>query len=334
MKLIKGPEIERAKWTALLSANSNASAFQTPYFYDLITSVQDSEAEVYAVEEESAILALCVVTLLKEKGLKGYFSRRAIIYGGPVWAGQNSEVAEFLLNSIKNELKGRIIYIEIRNISDTSSLKSSFNKCRFRYSDHLDIIIDLKKSEESLWEEVHKNRKKEIKKGINKGLSVQLISLTNTEYLSEIYEMLSQLYKKIGLPLPPITYFRQAVQILEPIKVMQTFCAFVDNKLVGFRMVLTYNKMIYDWYASSKNEYLSYRPNDILPWEIMKWGKINNFDIFDFGGGGSPDKDYGVRDYKVKFGGTVVNHGRYMLIASPFLFLLSSTAFRIWQKIK
>lgn len=334
MKLLKGPEIKNDRWISFLSANPKATAFQTPYFYDLLTSAQGSEAEVYAVEKESVIVAVCVVTLLKEKGFKGYFSRRAIIYGGPVWASQNDGVAEFLLNSIKHDLRGRIIYIEIRNISDVLIFNSSFTKCGFKYSDHLDIIVNLNKSEEELWEEIHKNRKKEIKKGLNKGLQVQLVTLTDTEYLSEIYEMLLQLYRKIGLPLPPISYFLQAVNILEPANMMHTFCAFVDNKLVGFRMVLTYNKLIYDWYSSSRNEYLSFRPNDILPWEIIKWGKKNDFELFDFGGAGKPDKDYGVRDYKLKFGGTTVNYGRYTFISNQLLFLFSKTVFRIWQKIK
>ena len=37
-----------------------------------------------------------------------------------------------------------------------------------------------------------------------------------------------------------------------------------------------------------------------------------------FGGAGKPDKPYGVRDYKLKFGGQLVNWGRFEKVHKPF----------------
>ena len=49
----------------------------------------------------------------------------------------------------------------------------------------------------------------------------------------------------------------------------------------------------------------------LLPWKIMEWGHENGYKLFDFGGAGKPNIPYGVRDYKLKFGGDLVNFGRF-----------------------
>ena len=46
-------------------------------------------------------------------------------------------------------------------------------------------------------------------------------------------------------------------------------------------------------------------------------GHQNIFQIFDFDGAGKPDIPYCVRDYKKKFGGKLVNYGRYTLVLNP-----------------
>ena len=37
-------------------------------------------------------------------------------------------------------------------------------------------------------------------------------------------------------------------------------------------------------------------------------------------GAGKPDEDYGVRDFKAKFGGELLEHGRYLKIHHSFLY--------------
>ena len=94
------------------------------------------------------------------------------------------------------------------------------------------------------------------------------------------------------------------------------FGAFDDAELIGVRLELCYKGLIYDWYAGSDDQFKNRYPNDFLPFHILFWGKENGFDKFDFGGAGKPDKPYGVREHKLKFGGELVNFGRYEKIKS------------------
>jgi serine/alanine adding enzyme len=115
LDLIKNDEILLEKWNSLLSQSSFSSAFQTHAFFDLINSVSGLSANVFAISELAELRALCVVTLQKEKGLEGYFSRRAIIYGGPVILNNYYDACDLLLKCIYDYFKSAAIYIEIRN---------------------------------------------------------------------------------------------------------------------------------------------------------------------------------------------------------------------------
>ena len=84
----------------------------------------------------------------------------------------------------------------------------------------------------------------------------------------------------------------------------------------------------------SNIEYYKKYPNDLLPWEIFLWGIKNKYSTFDFGGAGKPDIPYGVRDYKKKFGGEIVEYGRYLNVHSPSLMRLGRLGLKIWKKIK
>ena len=82
-------------------------------------------------------------------------------------------------------------------------------------------------------------------------------------------------------------------------------------------LALVYQKTIYDYYAGAYKEYYKKYPNDLIPWEVFIYGKKNGFTFFDFGGAGQPNVPYGVREYKKKFGGELINFGRFEKIHKP-----------------
>jgi lipid II:glycine glycyltransferase (peptidoglycan interpeptide bridge formation enzyme) len=47
-------------------------------------------------------------------------------------------------------------------------------------------------------------------------------------------------------------------------------------------------------------------------------------------GAGKPDEDYGVRDFKAQFGGTLVEHGRFLKVNNPLIY----KAAQIYLKLK
>ena len=51
-------------------------------------------------------------------------------------------------------------------------------------------------------------------------------------------------------------------------------------------------------------------------------------------GAGKPDENYGVREFKEKFGGELVEYGRFIRINNPLLYKLGTSALSILKQIK
>ncbi len=115
MHLLKNEQIEIEKWANLLGKSKFSSPFQTPSFYNFYKSLQDLSADVFAVEDNKELVCLAVITLQKEQGLKSWFSRRGIIYGGPLILSDGFDYLAFLLKNIELAYKFKLIYLEVRN---------------------------------------------------------------------------------------------------------------------------------------------------------------------------------------------------------------------------
>ena len=113
---------------------------------------------------------------------------------------------------------------------------------------------------------------------------------------------------------------------------VKIFCAKNNDKIIGCLIALVYKDTVYDYYAGSYKEFYDKYPNDLIPWEVFKWGKANNYEQFDFGGAETP-KPYGVRDYK-KICGTFVEYGRFEKIHMPILYFFLKAIFKLWQKFR
>jgi lipid II:glycine glycyltransferase (peptidoglycan interpeptide bridge formation enzyme) len=51
-------------------------------------------------------------------------------------------------------------------------------------------------------------------------------------------------------------------------------------------------------------------------------------------GAGKPDEGYGVRDFKAKFGGELVEHGRYLYLCKPMMYKLGKKIIEQLKKRK
>jgi lipid II:glycine glycyltransferase (peptidoglycan interpeptide bridge formation enzyme) len=109
--------------------------------------------------------------------------------------------------------------------------------------------------------------------------------------------------------------------------------AWVDQTPVAASVELLYRDVMYGWYGGVDRAYSSYRPSELLMWHILKWGAENGYAVYDFGGAGQPDEEYGVRDFKAKFGGELVCFGRNTCVHAPTALALSRRAYQIYRKV-
>ena len=330
MKVLRDQQIERSKWQSFFSDNAFASPFQSTEFYDFFNPLRGLSATAYAVENQGEIKALCVVTIQKEKGLKAYFSRRAIVYGGPLIVESSETVLKELLNAIDSDLAGKVIYTECRNLNDYSGFSNAFEKSGWNYEPHLNFHLNCE-AEEIVWQNLNKNRKRQIKKAFKNGAAIE--EAQNVKEVTDYYQILHTLYtQRIKKPLFPLDFF---VKLFEARLAKFLLVKSQETVIGGIVCPVLDGKTIYEFYICGLDqEYKDLSPSVMATYAAIKYGFEHNLKTFDFMGAGRPDEDYGVRDFKSKFGGELVGHGRFIKINNPFLFKLGKTALSILQRVK
>jgi len=301
--------------------------------FDVYTNTKKYEPVFLAVVNDQGKISGTLLAVIQKEyaSILGNFTARSIIHGGPLIKDDDPNVMDFVLKEYNGIIKKKAIYSQFRNFWDWSSLEEVFLTNGFEFEEHLNILIDLTKSEDQLWKEVHSKRRNEIRRAVRENTTFSIGS--TDEALEKCYDILKEVYSRAKLPIPDYLFFHNLFHMKENAKLM-VFCAHYHGEIIGCMLALVFGDRIYDFYAGSLKEYYNKYPNDLIPWEVFKWGKDRQYRIFDFGGAGKPDIPYGVRDYKKKFGGEFLNFGRFTHIHKPFFMKVGKMGFYFYRLIK
>lgn len=331
MNIISNENINRGEWLELLNKSPFASPFQTSDFFDFYNSLKGFSADVFGIEDNNELKAIIVITIQKEKGFKAYFSRRGIIYGGPLLSEDiDLKLYESLLNHISKHYKNKLIYIEIRNYFNYSKFNEQYKKAKFVYVPWLNFHQKIYDTDKML-KDMSSSRRRQIKKA-NKS-SVVWEEANNELEVSDFYELLKDLYKKkIKKPLFPLEFF---IKFFNQKLGKFLLVKYKDNIIGGIMCPILPNRGIYEYYVCGLDaEFKKQYPSIMATWAAMEYASLNNIPLFDFMGAGKSDEAYGVREFKSRFGGEQVEHGRYLKILNPFLYRVGKIGLKVLSKIK
>lgn len=333
IELIKISEKDKTVWNEFVLNHKDGNFFQTYDYFSLFKNDSKNRAFAYGISDGINLLGVIVGVI--ESNLFPPINKltsRAIIRGGPLVKEDNKDILKVLLNEFNNRIKPDCIYTQIRNLFNTADRKEIFRNAGLNYIQHLDILIDISRDEQSIIKDINSNRRGNIHKSINRG--TLFLELTDLDAIKKGIDLIHQTYKRAKLPVPASTFFINAYTQLNQKNILKVFGAYSENTLIGVRFELCFKEMIYDWYAGSDLNYKNRYPNDFLPYHILLWGAKNGYKVFDFGGAGKPGIPYGVREHKIKFGGELVEFGRYQSINKPSLMKLGEIGMSLYQRIK
>lgn len=322
----------RDKWSEFVFNHPYGNIFQIPETFDVFKETPNFDSGIIAIENlNKDILGVLLYTIVHEPGLKSHFSARSIISGGPLIKDDDIELTKQILSAYTKKInKTNIIYTEVRNLFDLKYIHPAFIDSQFKYEDHLTIHMDLTQSIDQLQNALHRGRASNIKRAIKKNVIVK--DITSKDGINNAFKLIEETYKRINLPSPSFELFYNAHNILQNnIKITG---AYLDDKLIGCRVYLIYKGVMFDWYAAIDKAYSNLQASDLLPWENMLWGKNNGLKIYDFAGAGKPDIENSIRDYKLKFGGYLLNLGRYKFIHKPLLFNIGKFGMKFYKHIR
>lgn len=328
-------ELEENLWREFVYRQPQGNIFHTPEMFRVFNQTKGHKSTMWAVVDgDNGPLALLLpvhVTLMN--GLLRRLTTRAIAYGSVLSVpGLEGQAAlALLLQTYKRQAKGSALFTELRNLSDLSQTQPLLNNLGFAYEGHLNYLINLNRPTEEVLQSIGQRTRKKIRKGLRDGF-VQISEATTPVELEHWYDILQKTYSNAQVPLADHSLFVAAFHELYPKGMARFLLAQVNGVTAACSIELPYKNVIYGWYGGSDRAYSDYLPNEMLIWHILEWGANNGYHIYDFGGAGKPDEEYGVRDFKAKFGGDLVNFGRNTYVHNPALLKLSKQGYEVYRR--
>ena len=352
----------REGWQLLVEQSPYATFFQTEKAYDFYRSQSYLDTFALAVVENNQVTGVAVGYIQSEKGIKSYFSKRAIIMGGLLLdTGISNEALSELLQAIKMRTS-KAIYVEIRNHHDYSAFAPVFTQNGFDYQPHLNVKNTCDTWQDAL-NRMDTNRRR-VLKNLDEWCNPSIVEsqdlklhqfcdsasakrtiasphhritespyysyATTKEQVRQYYALLRQHYKtKVRKPLFPYAFFESLVTS-QTGKLLLLYTA--DKLIGGMVQVELPGKVVYDYYACALDEaYKEISPSVLLYGITMQQAINDGIKVFDTMGAGKPDVPYGVRDFKLRFGGTLVQEGRFLLLHRPFLYKMGAWAVKFFS---
>lgn len=326
--------IDFSRWSQFIWEHPDGNIFQTPEIFKVYQNTPNYTPIIIVCQDTSGILGVLLAVVQKESGwLMGHFSSRSIIFGGPLVLNNDLTILNYLILEYNKIIQQKAIYSQFRNLCTQNDKIETFANNKFNYEDHLNILLDLSIGETALFNGFSKSRKKGIKKAQHENFTIKISN--EKADISDFYDLVKLTYNRIKIPLPPKSHFIELANTLTSDD-YKIFLIKKDDITIIALFTLVFKKTIYGYYMGSTNdkEIIKRKPIDLLFWEVFKWAIDNDLQYFDWMGAGKPNKDYGVRDFKLEYGGQLVNYGRFEKIHNPLLYRLSSLTLKIWQKLK
>ena len=160
-------------------------------------------------------------------------------------------------------------------------------------------------------------RIRQVKKALKNGATI--CEAQSEQEIRDWYQILSQLYReKVRTPLFSEDFFLQFYRN----GVGKYLLVKHEGKVIGGMMCpVLDSKAIYEWYVCGLDEeYKDLSPSVVATQAAIEYAKENGLPLFDFMGAGEPEIPYGVRDFKMEFGGELVEHGRFLCVRKPLLY--------------
>ena len=336
INIITNPnKLDKKDWETFVAEQKSGNPFQLEKYYNFFSEIEGFTPFFFAALEGDTNKPLVIIqgVIQEEKGVKGFFSRRAIIFGGPVFREKYEHIGKIVEATLKvmvKALKKKAIYIETRNLFDYSLLKNGFLKNGFTFKPHLNYLVNCE-SEEVVKNRISKSKLRQVKKSLKEGASV--IENPTVNQVEDFYGLLQILYRqKVKKPLPHKSFF---MTFLNENLGKYLLIAYRDKIIGGMMCPVFSDKAVFEWYiAGEDGKYKNIYPSVLATWTAINYAIKNNIKYFDFMGAGSPEKDYGVREFKSKFGGELQEHGRFVRINQPLLYKAGVVGVKLLKYLK
>ena len=226
---------------------------------------------------------------------------------------------------------GSAVFTEFRPLNGISEKEENLlNQLGFSKTDWLNLIAKTNSVSE-IGEKVSDVKKRQIRSSEK---YVKVEEAGSEDDVEAFYRILYKLYRqKVRKPLPHYGFFSGFYHHVCGTEYGTILTVKYQGKVIaGMLCSITPGRSMYEWYvAGMDNEFKgnSIYPSVMITWAALEYAFNHKIPQFNFMGAGYPEIPYGVRDFKLDFGGELVNVGRYIKNNNPLLYKLGKMYYRL-----
>lgn len=316
------PPEEEEKIVSFINTNSPASVFHSLRTFYLYSQTRRYETVYYIKYDEDKICGVMLVAIITSYYI-GALGRRALIMQPPVIKHNDPEIFTEFWNAFKADYGKAVIFAEIRNIYPEYNLDTLLISNGFKAQKRINLIINF--DSKDTFSQLSESKQRQVNKALEAGVSIEPFS--NKDEVDTFYGILKNLYKrKIKKPLPNRSFFQAAYRFSRNDEDIHMVAVKYQRMVIGGMLLAGIKgQTIYEWYIGGlHDEYKHLYPSVMATWGGIQKALELNATCFDFMGGGVPDKPYGVRDFKARFGSKEVYNYRWRWTHYPKILRLIS----------
>ncbi len=291
-------------------------------FESLALAVQDAEGTIH-----SMITPIRVDTLSKFTRM---FTSRAIMFAEPLcYPTENSVAAtQMILQCHASNIDHSALYTEIRPVTGTVRGCPILASQGYVTKNFCNYIVDLRHSEEQLWNNISKQMRGNISRSLRRGIKIEIGN--TAELIARAYAQIKRSHRRSLVPTPGIDLFLGVRRYLGDI--LQVRVATIDGCDVAGTVSLAWGDRFFAWYGGTSRP-KSVHPFACIVWDEIKWAQQQGLNFYDFGGAGDPNEHYGPREFKSRFHGDLVQYDRCCKIHSPKLLAIAEYGYKSLKHI-
>jgi serine/alanine adding enzyme len=324
-EIVEGPHEQ--SWREALRLRADALVFQSPEMLDVFGRTEGLRPGVLvAVEKQSGrgLACLAWIAVVPSGPVGRALLSRCICQGGPVYQPGSKaglQAARALVERHAELVRADCVYSEFRNGYDRTGIPEALEGLA-EPEPHCNFLIDVSRGPEAVWRQMSSGRRKGIRRAERQGITVRRVALPRE--VEECHRLFQLTYRRARLPLFDVSLFRAAASVL--VDRVRFYVAARAGQALAARALLLTEHTMYDWFAGSTEAGERARANELIVWEALQEACRLGLQRFDFGGGGHPDRPYGPREFKRRFGGSRIEYQRFVIRHAPVRSALISAA--------
>ena len=282
MEIEELKNVDKEKWDAFVFSSDLSSFYQLSNWKSVMEKNFGCETRYLMVSEDHVVRGVLPLFIVKSL----WFGTVISSMPGGI-CGEHEIAADLLLEKAK----------EIARKENANYLRIRDGLCRWDFGLVTEIehtsILKFTADAEDLWRSFPPKVRNQVRKANKSGLKTAM----GRRFLPQFYDVFAKNMRDLGTPVLPFRFFRD---IMDKFASKTTILVVkLEEEIIAAMLMFFFRDTVSDPFASSKREYLSLCPNNLLYWEALKYGCELGYRKFDMG---RSQKGSGTFKFKKQWG--------------------------------